>query len=62
MSFEIYNRWGELIFQGDKYNPKWDGKYQNSAVLAGAYTYFIKAKLIETGQVDSYFGNVIIIK
>jgi gliding motility-associated-like protein len=62
LSFEIYNRWGEMIFQGDKYNPKWDGKYQNSLVLAGAYTYFIKAKLIETGQVDSYLGNVIIIR
>jgi gliding motility-associated-like protein len=30
--FKIYNRWGELIFETNKINPGWDGRYKGIPV------------------------------
>ena len=37
--FQIFNRWGQLIFE--TYDPQegWDGKYKGSAVSQGVYVY-----------------------
>ncbi|NIP29423.1 MAG: hypothetical protein GTN59_02290 [Candidatus Dadabacteria bacterium] len=34
---EIYNRWGELIFKGDR----WDGKHNNTICDVGTYIWVI---------------------
>ena len=36
-SFEIYNRWGEMVFKTDNINDGWDGKYQNQECMEGVY-------------------------
>ena len=38
----IYNRWGQLIFEGEN-TDFWDGKYKNKSVALGVYTYRIEA-------------------
>ena len=38
----IYNRWGQLIFEGENANF-WDGKYKGKIVTLGIYTYRIEA-------------------
>ena len=38
----IYNRWGELVYQGTGANAAWDGRYGQTLVEAGVYTYTIK--------------------
>ncbi|MBO0934249.1 gliding motility-associated C-terminal domain-containing protein [Fibrella aquatilis] len=38
----IYNRWGELMYQGTGANAVWDGRYGQTVVEAGVYTYTIK--------------------
>jgi gliding motility-associated-like protein len=43
LNFEIYNRWGELIFES--LNPNrdgWDGSYKNNPCPDGTYTYRIR--------------------
>ncbi len=37
--FQIYNRWGELIFQGSDPLLKWDGTYRDLPCPDGVYTY-----------------------
>ncbi len=37
---EVYNRWGELLFQSNGYNTPWDGQYSGKPVPIGTY-YFI---------------------
>jgi gliding motility-associated-like protein len=42
---QVYNRWGELIFdspQGNNYVPKFDGTYNNKPLPVGTYYYVIK--------------------
>ena len=34
---EIYNRWGELIFETDDINFEWDGMYKGKMVIPGTY-------------------------
>lgn len=59
LSFEIYNRWGELIYFSENDNRfLWDGTYKGKPCPDGTYTYRIKYKkpnsdeLITTGHVN----------
>ncbi len=40
-SVEVYNRWGELLFQSTGYTEKWDGNYKGKPLPVGTYYYII---------------------
>lgn len=42
--FQIYNRFGELIFQTDDFNHFWDGNYKGKKCQDGVYAYVLKYK------------------
>ena len=42
--YEIYNRWGQLVFQGDKANPAWDGTFLGSPAQDGVYTVLLSVQ------------------
>ena len=54
---EIYNRYGQLMFQSNGYNKPWDGNYKGSSLPVGAYYYIIKSKILGTK-----IGSVTILK
>ncbi len=39
--FNIYNRWGELVFSTDSYNKGWDGIFKGQPADIGTYMYSI---------------------
>lgn len=39
MRFEIFNRWGEIIYTTDDPNFQWDGTYNSELAPAGVYVY-----------------------
>ena len=39
---EVYNRWGELLFQSQGYKEKWSGVYKGQLLPVGTYYYIIK--------------------
>ena len=43
-AIEIFNRYGQLIFQSKGYPKPWDGTYNGKAVPAGTYYYIINPK------------------
>jgi len=45
--FNVYNRWGQLIFESSPDQPLWDGTYQNRKAPEGIY--IISADLFWTG-------------
>ena len=60
--FVIYNRWGEVIFKKQNFQPSdpmygWKGDYLGVASESGVYTYKIKA-LYLNGKVDERRGTV----
>jgi gliding motility-associated-like protein len=38
---QIFNRWGEKVFESHNNNAGWDGTYLGSKMLSGVYVYFI---------------------
>ena len=55
--FQIYNRWGELIFETFDKEEGWDGKFNGQMVQDGTYTWEIS---IVTSKADLFIntGNV----
>ncbi|MCC7331406.1 MAG: gliding motility-associated C-terminal domain-containing protein [Flavobacteriales bacterium] len=50
--FRVYSRWGELIFESDKIDGCWDGKFQGTDLNTGVFVYTVKAKLADGTEVD----------
>ena len=46
--FQIYSRWGELVFDSNRDNTfEWDGKYNGEVCAEGVYVYIIKGEGFE---------------
>lgn len=56
-AMEVYDRWGELVFQSNDIENKWDGKYKGHTAPQGSYVYKITAKSI-TGKQITKKGSV----
>ncbi len=41
-SFQIFNRWGQLIYETNDTEKGWDGRLNGEYVPAGAYVYYLK--------------------
>jgi gliding motility-associated-like protein len=59
---EIYNRWGELIFESYNYVEYWDGTYNNIPCPTGLYTYKLQFGYKETDGKQVINGNINLIK
>lgn len=40
-TFQIYNRWGSLLYQTNDPNFKWDGKYKGTYCAEGVYVFYL---------------------
>ncbi|MCX7729466.1 MAG: gliding motility-associated C-terminal domain-containing protein, partial [Bacteroidia bacterium] len=54
---EIYDRWGEKIFQSEDFNIGWDGTVKGSVAQTGVYAYYIVLYDIK-GYKHFYKGHV----
>jgi gliding motility-associated-like protein len=57
---EIYNRWGELLFQSKGYTQKWNGTYKGEQLPVGTYYYIIN--LNNPLFPDAYTGPITILR
>jgi gliding motility-associated-like protein len=60
-NIKIYNRWGELLYEGDNPMEGWDGNYKGEPAQEGAYVYVIKATDLQ-GKRYKYSGSVTILR
>jgi gliding motility-associated-like protein len=44
MTFMIYNRWGQKIYEGNISDPGWDGTYMGQEVPSGSYVIYVSYK------------------
>jgi gliding motility-associated-like protein len=40
--FQIYNRWGELVFSTNDKTAAWDGTCRNQSIDNGVFVYMVK--------------------
>lgn len=47
LTFRIFNRWGELVFETNNFKQGWDGNYKGKPQPMDAYGYTLSATLID---------------
>jgi gliding motility-associated-like protein len=62
LSFKIFNRWGQIVFQSNNLSNGWDGKINGKDAEEGVYIYSIMASSLSDGHVLSQTGNITIIR
>lgn len=59
---QIFNRWGELIFESLNYEQGWDGTYHDEQLLDGTYIWKIKVKNKHSDKKVELEGHVTLLK
>ncbi len=60
--FNIYNRWGQLIYKSSQLNPGWDGKLSETALDTGVFIWVVKARDSITGKLHERNGTFTLIR
>lgn len=60
--FEVFNRWGELLFQSNDLEVGWDGTYGHTLVQDGMYTWRIQFSELGTENVITQHGTVVLMR
>ena len=60
LSYKIYNRWGQLIYEGSGTDAKWDGKFNGVDQPQGSYVYTLQYNF--DGKIISKTGGLTLIK
>lgn len=61
-SMQIFNRWGEMIFESFDASIGWDGTYNGKSVQDGAYNWVIRARDLFTDNKYEFSGSVNILR
>jgi gliding motility-associated-like protein len=61
IQMEIFNRWGELIFQTQQLGKGWNGWYQGRQCKSDVYVYKIWARFSD-GRAETLVGDVTLIR
>ena len=59
--FQVYNRWGQLLYSNTNPETGWDGSFAGKAQNAGAYVWMVKGKDY-TGKVVFRKGTMVLIR
>lgn len=60
LSYKIYNRWGQTIYEGSGADAKWDGKFNGTNQPQGSYVYSVQYNF--DGKIISKTGGLTLIK
>jgi gliding motility-associated-like protein len=60
--FKVFNRFGQLIFEGRNATQKWDGKVNGVIQPTGTYVWFLNYTDTETGKAVSQKGTTVLIR
>lgn len=61
ITFKVYNRWGNLVYDNEDPDNGWDGNFESNLAPAEVYAYFIEVELIDC-EVKSEKGNVTLVR
>ena len=61
MQFEIYNRWGELVFLTTDPQICWDGTWREKPCEAAVFTFFLRGEMLDGTPIEKE-GNISLIK
>ncbi|RMF00623.1 MAG: PKD domain-containing protein, partial [Bacteroidetes bacterium] len=57
-SFKVFNRWGQLVYQGSGPDARWDGQYNGKPAPSDVYIYQIVVNITKSGRKADLQGQV----
>lgn len=60
ISFQVFNRYGQLLYEANSYGDTWDGTYQGRDQPIGTYAYILRVLCNETEVI--YSGNFTLLR
>lgn len=61
-TFSVYNRWGQLVYQGRNGDPGWDGRYKGLPADVGTYNYYLSYRTGNNQDAKTAKGDVTLIR
>ncbi|MEX0811513.1 MAG: gliding motility-associated C-terminal domain-containing protein [Chitinophagales bacterium] len=61
-TFQIFNRWGELVYNNDSPSTGWDGTYNGKPQPVGTYIYYVVVLNASGEELPPITGNVSLIR
>jgi len=61
LSFQIYNRWGEMVFESKSQDEGWDGTFNGQNASSGVYVYKLKAIYLD-GEIKTDTGDITLLR
>ena len=58
--FTIFNRWGEIVFEGNSPDEGWDGTFRGKNCPIGTYVYQLVLK--NEGETNVYNGFAVLVR
>ena len=61
MEFEVFDRWGNKVFESQNVNRGWDGTYNGQPMNTGTYAYYLYALMLD-GSITEKHGNISLVR
>ena len=61
-SMQIFNRWGELIYNSNSITNGWDGNFNDRQQPQGTYVYYIQLRNTVSNKIEKHTGTVTLIR
>lgn len=61
MQFQIFNRWGECVFESNDIADGWNGTWRGRDCESAVFTYVFRARLVDGSDVNRK-GNISLIR
>jgi gliding motility-associated-like protein len=61
LTFKVYNRWGETVFESEDINKGWNGEYKGKRCNAAVFVWYLEA-VMTNGQLVKRSGNVSLVR
>lgn len=58
---QVFNRWGEKVFESNDQFNGWDGTYKGKIQDPGVFTYFARISFLDNTQVEKY-GSITLVR
>lgn len=60
-SFEIYDRWGKIVFRSTESNKGWDGRVNAQPAQTGTYVWIVKGMTVDNKLIEKH-GAVVLLR
>lgn len=62
MQLQVFDRWGELMYESTNPADTWDGKYKGKELDPAVFVYVLDIQFIGEQASNRYKGNLTLIK